>query len=40
MPGLDPNVACHQLTIDPDASDVVQRRRRQCPKKAETAEKA
>ncbi|MCI96826.1 hypothetical protein A2U01_0118126, partial [Trifolium medium] len=26
MPGLDPNVACHQLTIDPAASVVVQRR--------------
>ncbi|PNX69091.1 hypothetical protein L195_g064277, partial [Trifolium pratense] len=23
MPGLDPNVACHQLTIDPAVSAVV-----------------
>ncbi|MCI87268.1 hypothetical protein A2U01_0108550, partial [Trifolium medium] len=23
MPGLDPEVACHQLTIDPSASAVV-----------------
>ncbi|MCI74597.1 hypothetical protein A2U01_0095861, partial [Trifolium medium] len=29
MPGLDPEVACHQLTIDPSVSVVVQRRRRQ-----------
>ncbi|PNX65335.1 hypothetical protein L195_g062546, partial [Trifolium pratense] len=28
MPGLDPNVACHQLTIDPTARAVTQRRRR------------
>ncbi|MCI54316.1 hypothetical protein A2U01_0075565, partial [Trifolium medium] len=26
MPGLDPEVACHQLTVDPSASAVVQRR--------------
>ncbi|MCI24888.1 hypothetical protein A2U01_0046074, partial [Trifolium medium] len=39
MPDLDPEVACHQLTIDPVASDVVQRRRRQSPEKAEAAEK-
>ncbi|MCI55931.1 hypothetical protein A2U01_0077182, partial [Trifolium medium] len=26
MPGLDPEVACHQLIIDPSASAVVQRR--------------
>ncbi|MCH90588.1 hypothetical protein A2U01_0011504 [Trifolium medium] len=26
MPGIDPEVACHQLTIDPRASAVVQRR--------------
>ncbi|MCI33809.1 hypothetical protein A2U01_0055027, partial [Trifolium medium] len=31
MPGLDPKVAYHQLTIDPAASVVVQRRRRQSP---------
>ncbi|CAJ2659887.1 unnamed protein product [Trifolium pratense] len=40
MPGLDPNIACHQLTVDPLASAVVQRRRRQSPEKAEAAEKA
>ncbi|CAJ2646545.1 unnamed protein product [Trifolium pratense] len=39
MPGLDPNVACHQLTIDPTALPIVQRRRRQSPKKSEAAEK-
>ncbi|GAU45610.1 hypothetical protein TSUD_301880 [Trifolium subterraneum] len=37
MPGLDPEVACHQLTIDPR---VVQRRRKQSPEKAEAARKA
>ncbi|MCI58709.1 hypothetical protein A2U01_0079964, partial [Trifolium medium] len=26
MPGLDPEVTCHQLTIDPTASAVVQHR--------------
>ncbi|CAJ2654489.1 unnamed protein product [Trifolium pratense] len=40
IPGLDPNIACHQLTVDPLASVVVQRRRRQSPEKAEAAEKA
>ncbi|CAJ2634768.1 unnamed protein product [Trifolium pratense] len=40
MPGLDPNIAYHQLTVDPLASAVVQRRRRQSPEKAEAAEKA
>ncbi|CAJ2638011.1 unnamed protein product [Trifolium pratense] len=40
MPGLDPNIACHQLTVDPLASAVVQRRRSQSPEKAEAAEKA
>ncbi|CAJ2669315.1 unnamed protein product [Trifolium pratense] len=39
MPGLDPNVACHQLTIDPAALPIVQRRRRQSPEKSEAAEK-
>ncbi|GAU35132.1 hypothetical protein TSUD_394570 [Trifolium subterraneum] len=39
-PGIDPEVACHQLTIDPRASAVVQRRRKQFPEKAETAKKA
>ncbi|GAU47343.1 hypothetical protein TSUD_302120 [Trifolium subterraneum] len=40
MPGIDPEVACHQLTIDPRASAVVQRRRKQSPEKAEAARKA
>ncbi|PNX98241.1 retrotransposon-related protein [Trifolium pratense] len=40
MPGLDPDVACHQLAIDPTARAVVQRRRKQSPEKAEAAEKA
>ncbi|MCH95029.1 hypothetical protein A2U01_0016002 [Trifolium medium] len=40
MPGLDPEVACHQLAVDPAASVIVQRRRRQSPEKAEAAEKA
>ncbi|GAU41698.1 hypothetical protein TSUD_94190 [Trifolium subterraneum] len=40
MPDLDPNIACHQLTVDEAASAVVQRRRRQSPEKMEAAEKA
>ncbi|GAU51501.1 hypothetical protein TSUD_76100 [Trifolium subterraneum] len=40
MPGIDPEVACHQLTIDPRASVVVQRRRKQSTEKAEAARKA
>ncbi|CAJ2665934.1 unnamed protein product [Trifolium pratense] len=40
MPGLDPNIACHQLTIDPAALPIVQRGRRQSPEKSEAAEKA
>ncbi|GAU10157.1 hypothetical protein TSUD_422430, partial [Trifolium subterraneum] len=40
MPGIDPEVACHQLTIDPRASAVVQRRRKQSPEKAEAARRA
>ncbi|GAU47361.1 hypothetical protein TSUD_403640 [Trifolium subterraneum] len=40
MPGIDPEVACHQLTIDPRATAVVQRRRKQSPEKAEAARKA
>ncbi|GAU35398.1 hypothetical protein TSUD_160490 [Trifolium subterraneum] len=39
MPGIDPEVACHQLTIDPRASAVVQRRRKQSPEKAEATKK-
>ncbi|GAU45301.1 hypothetical protein TSUD_327590 [Trifolium subterraneum] len=40
MPGIDPEVTCHQLTIDPRASVVVQRRRKQSPEKVEAARKA
>ena len=40
MPSLDPEVACHQLAIDPSARAVVQRRRRQSPEKVEATEKA
>jgi hypothetical protein len=40
MPNIDPKVACHQLTIDPRARAIVQRRRKQSPGKAEAAEKA
>ncbi|GAU35136.1 hypothetical protein TSUD_394620 [Trifolium subterraneum] len=40
MPGIDPEVACHQLTIDPRVSVVVQRRRKKSPEKEEAARKA
>ncbi|GAU32517.1 hypothetical protein TSUD_317240 [Trifolium subterraneum] len=40
MPGFDPSIACHQLTVDEAASAVVQRRHRQSPEKMEAAEKA
>ncbi|MCH81337.1 hypothetical protein A2U01_0002123 [Trifolium medium] len=40
MPRLDPEVVCHQLTIDQSASAVVQHRRRQYLEKADAAEKA
>ncbi|MCI91016.1 hypothetical protein A2U01_0112310, partial [Trifolium medium] len=40
MLGIDPEVTCHQLTIDHRASVVVQRRRKQYPEKAKAAEKA
>ncbi|GAU50103.1 hypothetical protein TSUD_374520 [Trifolium subterraneum] len=40
MPGLDPDIVCHQLTVDEAASAVVQRRRRESPEKMEAAEKA
>ena len=39
VPGIDPNVACHQLTVDPSVSVVAQRRRKQSPEKSEAAEK-
>lgn len=28
MPGIDPSVACHQLTVDPSIGAVAQRRRK------------
>jgi len=40
MPGIDPSVGCHQLTVDPGVSVVAQRRRKQSPEKLEAAEKA
>jgi hypothetical protein len=40
IPGIDPSVACHQLTVDPGVSVVAQRCRKQSPKKSEVAEKA
>jgi hypothetical protein len=40
MPGIDPSVAYHQLTVDPGVSAVAQRRRKQSPEKSEAAEKA
>lgn len=40
MPGTDPSVACHQLTVDPGVSDVAQQRRKQSPEKSEAVEKA
>jgi hypothetical protein len=40
MPGIDPNGACHQLTVSPSASVVAQQLRKQSPEKAETTEKA
>ncbi|XP_058784353.1 uncharacterized protein LOC131659137 [Vicia villosa] len=39
MPGLDPEVSCHHLSINPATRAVAQRRRRQSPEKAEAAEK-
>jgi hypothetical protein len=39
MPELDPEVACHQLIVDPDAIYVVQRRRKQSPEKEEAVQK-
>ena len=40
MPGINPSVAYHQLTVDPDVNVVAQRRRKQSPEKSEAAEKA
>ena len=31
MPGIDPSVACHQLTVSPSASAVAQRHMKQSP---------
>jgi hypothetical protein len=39
MPGINPSVACHQLTVDPGVSAVAQRRRKQSPEKSEAVEK-
>ena len=38
MPGIDPKIACHHLTIDPSLKAVAQRRRKQSPERAEAAE--
>jgi len=40
MPGIDPSVACHQLTVDPSVSVVAQRCRKVSPEKLEAVEKA
>ncbi|XP_058764010.1 uncharacterized protein LOC131637441 [Vicia villosa] len=40
MPGLDPEVACHHLTIDPACKAIAQRRRKQSPEKMVAAELA
>ncbi|GAU33272.1 hypothetical protein TSUD_279460 [Trifolium subterraneum] len=40
MSGFDPDIACHQLTVDEGVSVVVQCRRRQSLEKMEAAEKA
>jgi hypothetical protein len=40
MPGIEPSVPCHQLTVDPRVSAVAQRRRKQSPEKSEAVEKA
>jgi len=40
MPAIDPSVACHQLTVNPNVSVVAQRRRKQSPKKSKGPEKA
>ena len=40
MPGLDPEVTFHHLTIDPAIKAVVQHRRKQSSEKAKAAELA
>ena len=40
MPGLDLEVACHQLSIDASLKVVGQRRRKQSPEKIEVTEQA
>ena len=40
MPGIDPSVARHLLTVDLGVSVVTQRCRKQSPEKSEAAEKA
>ena len=39
MSGIDPSVACHQLTVNPGFSVVPQRLTKQSPEKSEAAEK-
>jgi len=39
MPGINPSVACHQLTVDPIVSAIAQRRRKQSREKSKAAEK-
>jgi len=40
MPGIDPSVACHHLTVDLGVSVVARQRRKQSPEKSEATEKA
>jgi len=40
MPGIDPSVACYQLTVDPGVSVVAHRRRMQSPEKSKVVEKS
>jgi len=40
MPGIDPSVACHKLTVDPSVSVVAQLHMKQSPEKSKAAEKA
>ncbi|MCH99221.1 hypothetical protein A2U01_0020232 [Trifolium medium] len=37
MLGIDPEVACHRLNVNPNMKFIAQRRRRQSPEKAEAA---
>ena len=40
IPRIDPEIACHHLTIDPTLKAVAQRRRKKYPEKMEDAELA